>query len=42
VVKNHPLWSSHFATNDFQLIGPLKIHLVGKQFATDTDVKQKL
>jgi hypothetical protein len=42
VAKNHPLWSSRLSPSDFQLFGPLKIHLAGKQFATDTDVKQKL
>jgi len=40
--KNHALWSSHLSPSDFQLFGHLKIHLAGKQFATDANVKEAL
>jgi hypothetical protein len=37
---DHPPYNSNVTHRDFSLSGPVKKHLAGKQFATDTDMKQ--
>jgi len=39
-VMDHSPYSSDLAPSDFHLFGPLKKHLDGKQFASDTNVKK--
>jgi histone-lysine N-methyltransferase SETMAR len=39
-VLEHPPYSPDLATSDFHLFGPLKKHLGGRRFATDSKVQQ--
>jgi hypothetical protein len=39
-VLDHPPYHTDLALSDFHLFGPLKKHLVGRQFATDSEVQQ--
>ena len=39
-VMDHSPYSSDLAPSDFYLFGPLKKHLVGKRFASDSNVKK--
>ncbi|GBM96487.1 hypothetical protein AVEN_13963-1 [Araneus ventricosus] len=39
-VLEHPLYSQDLAPSDFHLFGPLKKHLVGRQFKIDDEVQE--
>ena len=41
-VLNHPAHSPHLAPSDYYLFTSLKLHMGGKMFSTDEEVKEEV